>query len=100
MSHFKEDSPDFRKSLQDQEDSLQTLSSILKLWTEKASTSFAKGQDYCQALSSLITIIDESSQLEVLLPYRNFISSITEVLNTVQACNEGIVHSLSQVFPR
>jgi hypothetical protein len=100
MTHFKEDSPDFRKTLEEHEESLLKITSIFKVWTEKAHESFLRGKEYCESLNSLFTIIDESGQQDVLLSYRPFFSAIAEVLLTVEACNEGIIHSLSQVFPR
>lgn len=99
MSHFQEDSPQFRQTLQDHEDSLIKLCSLFRIWSEKAQQAFTKGEEYNSALKSLFTTIEESSQTEVLSPYRSFFSTISEVLSTVQACNEGLIYSLSEVFP-
>ena len=99
MSHFQEDSPQFRRTLQDHEDSITKLCALFRVWNEKAQQAHTKGEDYCNALKSLFTTIEESSQTEALSPYRSFFTTISEVLATVQACNEGIIYSLSQVFP-
>lgn len=99
MSHFQEDSPQFRQTLQDHEDSLTKLCALFRIWNDKAQQAHTKGEEYCTALKTLFTTIEESSQTEALSSYRSFFSTISEVLTTVQACNEGLIYSLSHVFP-
>ncbi|OMJ78707.1 hypothetical protein SteCoe_21427 [Stentor coeruleus] len=99
MSYFKEDSPFFRDTLKQYEESLLEITGTFKYWSDKAAIAHIKGQEYCEALKDFYNSIEEKIHCEALSTYKLFLQQISEIMQTVVACNEGIVYSLSQVFP-
>lgn len=98
MSYFKKDSPFFRKTLLELDESLDEMSEVFKDWCEKAKIAHTTGGQYCAALKDLYCSIDDHSQKDSLSTYKPFLQEISEILNTVLACNEGIVYSFQEVF--
>jgi predicted translin family RNA/ssDNA-binding protein len=98
MSYFKEDSPDFRKTLQDYEETVTELSQVFKEWTEKAAFARDKGKEYCSAMKNFYASIEEKSRSQVLLTYYPYLRSICDALHNILDCDEEVVKSLDEVF--
>jgi hypothetical protein len=98
MSYFQQDSPQFRSNLLESELSLIQMCQIFRSWSDKGSIVHTKGEEYCISLKSLYSSIEEHSQAQCLSIYKPYLQEISETLNTILACNEGIVFSIKQVF--